>query len=419
MGITYDLIIIGAGPAGLFCAIQCAAGGARVLVLERNASPGRKLLIAGSTRCNLTSAGDIAGFPGRYGDAGRFVKPALYHFTNRDLAEYFERGGLPLAEMNGGKMFPASQKSRDVLDFLLRDAERFGSEIRSGEKVLALKKSGNFFMVRTVTEEYRSRRVLISTGGRSYPATGSTGDGYLFAEALGHTIEPTVPALTPLYVKDFFFGECAGISLNKTRLTLYRNGKKSRHGEGDVLFTHRGLSGPGVLDISRYVLPGDTVKVRLVEGMSPEELESRLDSAAETEGAVTLKKFLARLPVPERLALAVAGFSGADAAARLSELDRKRRRALGENFTALPFVVERPGDYSEAMATRGGVSRREVNGKTLESKLVPGLYFAGEVLDVDGDTGGFNLQFAFSSGKLAADSIISVIKTEVQNEDVS
>ncbi len=284
MEIDYDLIIVGAGPAGLFCGIHCAAGGGRVLILEGKSSPGRKLLIAGSARCNITNAGDIAEFPGRYGDAARFVKPALYHFTNRDLVDYFSGRGLPLVEMNDGKIFPESMKSSEVLRCLLGEAGRYGAEIRPADKVAGIKRTEGGFETITETAVYRTRRVLVATGGRSYPATGSTGDGYAFAESLGHTIEPTAPALTPLYIKNYFFENCAGISLERRELTLFRSGKKIRRTEGDVLFTHRGLSGPGVLDFSRYVLPGDTVKVRLVSDSSPEEFESMLDSAVETEG---------------------------------------------------------------------------------------------------------------------------------------
>lgn len=406
MAENHDLIIIGAGPAGLFCGIHCGMAGLKVRILEKNPSPGRKLLIAGSGRCNITGAGDIADFTGHYGDAGRFVKPALYHFSNAALMEFFESRGLGLAEMKDGKIFPVSQDSRDVLKVLIDECARFNVAITGGETVRKVSRAGEGFETVAESGTYLSGSVLIATGGKSYPATGSTGDGYAFAESLGHAIAPTAPSLAPLVIKNYAFVDCAGISLGNADIALLRNGRKVRKAAGDVLFTHKGLSGPGILDFSRYVLPGDRVTVRLA-GESPEEFESLLDAAADAEGAITLKIFLSRLLVPERLALAAARFSGVDTATKLSQLDRKGRRSLVANFTALPFVVERTGDYSEAMATRGGLSLREVNGKTMESKLVPGLYFAGEVLDVDGDTGGYNLQFAFSSGKLAADAIIA------------
>lgn len=401
-----DLIIIGGGPAGLFCGIRCGSAGMAVRILEKNPAPGRKLLAAGSGRCNITHAGDIADFTGHYGEAGRFVKPALYGFTNTALMEYFGSRGLALEEVKDGKVFPASQDSRDVLKVLLDECARVNVSIAGGETVREVSRAGAGFQAVTGRGTYLSERMLVATGGKSYPATGSTGDGYGFAEALGHTVAPTAPSLAPLVARYHSFADCAGISLGDADITLLRNGRKIRKASGDVLFTHKGLSGPGILDFSRYVLAGDTVAVRLA-GDSPEEFESQLDAAADGEGAVTLKKFLSRLPVPERLALAAARFSGVDAGTKLSQLDRKTRRSLSENFAALPFEVERTGGYGEAMATRGGVSLREVNGRTMESRLVPGLYFAGEVLDVDGDTGGYNLQFAFSSGKLAADAILA------------
>ena len=243
----WDLIVIGAGPAGLFCAAQASGGGGKVLVLEKKRTPGRKLLISGSGRCNITHDGDARAFLDRYGGAGRFLRPALLGFTNRDLVAFFEERGLSMITMEIGKVFPETQRSRDVLAVLLAEGEARGVEIACGKAVTSIVKSGDEFLVACGDEAYQSRTLVIATGGRSYPATGSSGDGYSFAGALGHAIAEVGPALAPVRIRDYPFADLAGISIPGARVSIFR-GKKVKEGAGDVLFTHDGLSGPGILD---------------------------------------------------------------------------------------------------------------------------------------------------------------------------
>ena len=408
---VYDLVVVGAGPAGLFCAINAGLAGMRVLVLEKNASAGRKLLASGSGRCNITNAEASVDFLRRYGEAARFVKPAILGYTNRNLMSFFSDRGVPLVEMNGGKIFPASQSARDILNVLLDEAARCKVEIRYGESIGSMERDGDLFIVRSGNAEFRSRNLLLSTGGKSYPGTGSTGDGYRFAQGFGHTITETAPALAPLIIGDYAFAECAGLSLKDAEFSVLRHGKEVALESGDVLFTHKGLSGPGILDSSRFMRAGDEILLNLTGAMSEGEVDGAILEASEKSGSRAVKTFVCSLGIPERLALSALSRCGVDGSSALARLGRDSRKRLARCLAAMPFRIAELGRYEEAMATRGGVTLSEVNPKTMESRIMSGLYFAGEILDVDGDTGGFNLQFAFSSGKLASDSMAKALPT--------
>jgi len=399
----YSTIVIGAGPAGLMAALTAAPStGENVCLLEKNDVPGKKLLLAGSGRCNLTNAGPIANFPGHYGGHARFVKPALYHFTNVDLAEFMSCLGLPLKELNDSKLFPVTESGRDVLRVLLDACERSGVNILYHSAVKRAVKGTNDggFLVQTESGSYTTRKLVIATGGKSYPSTGSTGDGFLLARSFGHTISEVAPALTPVIVQDYPFGDCAGTSFAMAGIRVTRHGKKQAERKGALLLTHQGLSGPGILDLSRDIQPGDTLTVSFVNFSSPEAFEDRLLSDFRSQGKKTIKNILSPAYLPERFTVVLGHHRKIDMDQTAATLEKEVRKKLVEAITGMPLTVERLGDFHEAMATRGGVSLSEIHRNTLESRLVPGLFFCGEVLDVDGDTGGYNLQFAFSSGAL-------------------
>ncbi|AET64698.1 BaiN/RdsA family NAD(P)/FAD-dependent oxidoreductase [Methanothrix harundinacea] len=400
----WDLIVVGAGPAGLFCAASASGGNLKVLVLEKKSSPGRKLLISGSGRCNLTHDGEARAFLDHYGDAGRFLRPALLGFTNRDLVAFFEERGLSMTTLEGGKVFPETQRSRDVLTVLLAECEARKVEISGGKTVTSIEKSEEGFLVACGNDIHRSRFLVIATGGRSYPATGSAGDGYSFAGALGHSIAEVGPALAPVRIRDYPFADLAGISLPGARVSIFR-GRKAKEGVGDVLFTHDGLSGPGILDLSRDIRAGDLLRVSLAGLRKKEEMERWLLARSEEEGGRNLRSVLAELAVPARLVSRVLELLEIPQDLKCASMTRRMRIDLADRLSGFPLIVDEVGGYDSAMATRGGVALSEVDSKTMESKLVSGLYFVGEVLDVDGDTGGYNLQAAFSTGLLAAKSI--------------
>jgi predicted Rossmann fold flavoprotein len=404
-----DLILIGAGPSGLFCALNSYQKDKRVLVLEKKESPGRKLLISGSGRCNLTHDGDIKAFLDQYGSQdgvqGRFLRPALLGFDNKDLISFFEARGLSTVQAEGGKVFPRSLRSRDVLKVLVDECRVCGVEVRYGQEVRSVLASEEGFCLIAQDGVYQSPLLVIATGGCSYPATGSTGDGHRFARDLGHNITELGAALTPVYIKGHPFSDLSGISFPNMEIYLYRNNKKINEIQGDLLFTHQGLSGPGILDLSRYIRPDDVLKLSFVKGMKREELEGWLQSKADKDGARGMKSFLGELCLPPRLIKRILEISKIPLDIKGAQMTREMRFILAENLTGFPAVVECLGGYDIAMVTRGGVDLREVNHKTLESRLIKGLYLVGEVLDVDGNTGGYNLQAAFSTGVLAARSI--------------
>ena len=388
------LLVLGAGPAGLACGIAAALRGEQVVVLEKNVKPGVKLRLSGSGQCNLTHGGPIEDFLDHYGGPkkGRFIKPALFAFPNTKIVRFFEQRGVPLLEREDGKVFPRSLQSDDILRTLVEELETSGGQLRTGVDVHAIKRTADGFSVETNQGVFSSERLTIATGGMSYPKTGSTGDGYHFAEQWGHRIVSPRPALTPVVVKQYPFADAAGVSFDGIPITVYRNGKKIRQGHGDVLLTHRGLSGPGILDLSRFLEPQDTLRLPLCR------------SAVELETLFCGKKLLknALLGIPERLSLCLFTELGISPNAAATEIDRQTRQRLKESLTGFAFIVERLGGFDEAMATSGGIALEDVNRQTMESRLVPGLFFCGEVLDIDGDTGGYNIQFALSSGFHAA-----------------
>ena len=400
--VSSTVAIIGGGPAGLFCALQAAGEGRSVVLFEKKPAPGRKLLAAGSGQCNITHDGEIAGFLTHYGDHGAFLRPALMNFTNRDLIAFFAARGLPMKAEPRGKVFPETRRSADVLAVLLAECAARGVDLRCDEAVRTVEREDDGFVIRTEKAVVRAEMLVIATGGASYPATGSTGDGYAFARALGQPVTEIAPALAPVYVAFYPFADLAGISFEDLALTVYRGGKRVRRQTGDLLLTHTGLSGPGILDLSRFIIPGDEIRVTFLSGMNAEEVRKRVADAVAAGGPRQVKTVLADLPLPERFVrrlLEIAGVPPTETAARLP---KKARNALIASLAEFPFAVARLGGFGEAMATRGGVALEGINPKTMASRTVEGLYCIGEVLDIDGDTGGYNIQAAFSTAALAA-----------------
>ncbi len=401
-----NLVILGAGPAGLAAAIFAlrANNFKHVLILERNPQPGRKFLLSGSGQCNVTHGGAMTEIVKHYGSEkkARFVRPALAAFDNRAVQAFFEEMGTPLFEREDGKIFPKSLRSRNLLDVMLREFMQLGGQMETEAAVEEIFCTESGFRLcgkrgqKAMKAIWLSETMILATGGASYPATGSQGDGFRFAEMLGHRIVPPRSALSPVYVKDFAFTELAGISVRNTELELQRNDKRIATNTGDVLFTHHGLSGPGILDLSRHIEPGDTVCVALT--MNTARLPEFLT------GKKMLRRALEPLDIPERLLLRVLEVLQIPPETSASEVSRDLRNRLQKSLACFPFIVQKLGGWHEAMATAGGVALDEVDRKTMRSRIVPGLFFAGEILDIDGDTGGYNIQFALSSGKLAGES---------------
>lgn len=399
---TADVIIIGAGPAGLFTAIH--SKNQKVIVLEKNTSPGKKLLISGTGRCNLTHDCKLSDFFDHYDENHRFLKTALHSFTNSDLIRFFNDHGLETVVDKNGKVFPASQKAQDVLQVLLRVCMRNKVEIACNQQVVEVSKMQTGFEVKTNSDVFQSRYLVITTGGMSYPATGSTGDGYHFAKQLGHSVVPPKPSLSPVLIRDYSMASISGVSVQDKVINLYRANRKICENCGDIGFTHKGLSGPGILDFSRHILSNDVLKINFA-GINPDEFRNSFILSTEKEGKTAIQTYLKKYELPRSLVLLILQSIKIEPETRLADITKVHRNQLVAAVCEYPFTVEKVGGFNMAMVTAGGVRLNEVNPKTMESKLVPGLYFAGEVLDIDGDTGGYNLQAAFSMGFLVGKSV--------------
>lgn len=404
--LTWDCLIIGGGPAGLYCAIH-AARHLKVLVLEKKASPARKLLISGGGKCNLTNVRPVREFFGAYGEPGHgaFLKPALLTHGNVQTIDFFERLGIKTKVVDeNGKVFPESARAQEVLDAMLAECARLGVEIRTGQAVKSVQpRAEGGFRVETMDSIFEARRLVVATGGKSLPTTGSEGDGYGFAQALGHGLTGLSPGLTPFNVRDHALAGHSGMSFKNLAVSLWQGDRKVVELAGAMVVTHGGYSGPVIHNLSRYARPGDRLKLAFVSG----EENFRVDflKRIEKEGALPWKLFLKKWPLPQALAqtlLKLAGLDGEEKAARAGKASRLK---LLEMLEAFPCEIESLGGFERAMVTCGGVRLEEIDPKTMESRKVPGLYFIGEVLDVDGDTGGYDLQAAWSTAYLAAGSM--------------
>jgi len=401
----YDVIVIGAGPGGLMAASECSRSGRTVLVLEKNEKPGKKLLTSGGGQCNLTNRLPAEQFAVNYYEKSKFVRKILHGFSPDDLINRFESWGVPLEELPNGKVFPKSKKAADVLQVLISQATSQGAVIRTLEAVTALHHKDGVFSVKTNQNTYRSQSVVLATGGKSYPALGSSGDGYPWARALGHTISPPRPALAAVHVSEFPLADLAGVTLRDARVSLWRKNRKIGEYGGDLLITHDGLSGPVILNNSRYFDSKDVLKLNLVKFNSEEDFAKGFADHLQSNGKYMIRKVVDLYDVPRRLLEKILELSGIPMDQRCSEISKTQRSALAKLLVAFPLSIHEVGPFEQAMVTAGGVVTDEVNSSTMESKLVPSLFFVGEVLDVDGATGGYNLQFAFSSAVAVAKRI--------------
>jgi predicted Rossmann fold flavoprotein len=401
----YDSVVIGAGPAGLFCAIYAVQPGQRILLLEKNSNPGAKLLLSGSGQCNITHSGDIRDFLSRYGDHKKQVRPALFGFTNLDIVEFFRKRGLAMITEENGKVFPETRRSADVLSILVRECKEQGVVLHCSEPVMEVNRARRGFEITTPKSTYYSPVIVIATGGASYPKTGSTGDGYRISASLGQPVTDIAPALTPLLIQNFPFASLSGMSFTGMHFSIWRAGKKIANHTGDVLFTHLGLSGPGILDASRGIRAEDEIRLSFVGTLKREEFTADLRRRIQESRDWQIGTILAAYPIPERLNRKLLALSGIPEDLKGNHFSAEQRLQLIANCTEFPLTVTAPGGFSVAMVTRGGVALENVNPKTMESTIISNLYFAGEVLDIDGDTGGYNLQAAFSTAFLAGQSI--------------
>lgn len=419
---TERIIVVGGGPAGMMAAIKAAENGAQVVLLEKMNRLGKKMLITGKGRCNITNVAEkqelIRNIPGN----GKFLYSCLKAYDNEDVQLFFQSLGVPTKVERGGRVFPVSDKAADVVDAMVLQLHELGVKIVTDAKVVdviideadsRLHGEGNVPAIPKAVgvrladgQEYLGDSVIIATGGRSYPGTGSTGDGSRLAAKLGHHVVKELPALVPLETEDEWVKELQGLALKNVRATLLSDGKKVSDMFGEMLFTHFGVSGPIILSLSRQaaqeLAAGRFVELELdlKPALAMEQLDARLLRDFENYQNKEIKNGMRDL-LPARLIEPVLDAAYLKPDRSVHTITREERHKLAAVLKGLPMIISGTRPIAEAIVTAGGVDVKEIDPKTMESKLIRGLYFAGETLDIDGYTGGYNLQAAFSMGAAA------------------
>ena len=403
------ILVVGAGPAGMMAAAAAAEHGGSVTLLEKMPRVGRKMMITGKGRCNVTSADEIPDIIKNVVGNGRFLNSSLRAFDNADVMAFFERLGVPLKTERGNRVFPQSDRAVQVVDAMLKYLRDLRVEVRINTTVHALViEDGVLLGVRLADgAKLEADAVILATGGASYPATGSTGDGYAFAHAAGHTVTPIFPALIPLVTRESWVKDVQGLSLRNVRATLYHAGKKEQDFFGEMLFTHFGVTGPIILQLSRraseLLMEGKKdieLRLNLKPALTHEKLRERVDRDFAAYEQKQLHNGMIDL-LPRRLIDIVLNAAGLDTKRVIGQISSKERERLVRALQSLPLTITGTRSLAEAIVTAGGVATHEIDPRSMESKIIRQLYFVGELVDVDANTGGYNLQAAFSMGYAA------------------
>ena len=404
-----NVLVIGGGAAGLLAGITAAQNGAQTVILEKMRRPGKKILITGKGRCNITNNCDLQEIIKNIPGNGRFLNSALRRFTNQDIVQLLEDNGLPTKVERGGRVFPVSDKAADVVDTLVKIYKNYGGKLLTDCKVKNI--TAEFGKITgAVTadgQKFTADAVILAAGGSSYPGTGSDGSGVKLAKALGHTIVPLAPSLVPLESDSPYIADLQGLSLRNIEGTVYADEKKIGSEFGEMLFTHFGVSGPIILSLSKCVAEAfarGAQEVELAVDLKPALDKDKLDARLQRDFTQYSRK---QMPngmkdlLPQRLIAPVLDQAFIDEEKFVNQLSRAERRRLVDVLKAFTVPITGTRPIAEAIVTAGGVSLKEIDPKTMESKLIKGLFFAGEVMDIDGYTGGYNLQAAFSTGYAA------------------
>ncbi len=406
------VIVIGGGPAGIMSAISSAQNGNDVILIEKNETLGKKLLITGKGRCNITSSLDINEFIKNIPGNGKFLYSAFQNFNNQDIINLIQKNGIEVKEERGNRIFPITDRAQDVLNCFIKELKKYKNiEIRLNTKVeKILVKNNEVIGIQTLNEKIDTSKVILATGGSSYPSTGSNGDGYRMAKSLGHNIENIRGSLVPLTGEKFLCQSMQGLSLKNIKMQLkdVEKNKKIYEDFGELLFTHFGVSGPTILSSSTHLLRYKEVDRLLKEGkikliidlksaLSNEALDARIRRDFEKFKNKEFKNSLDKL-LPKKMINTIIELSEIEPNKKVNEITKEERQKLVNLLKKFEIIIDGFRPVEEAIVTAGGVSTKEINPKTMESKIIKGLYFAGEIIDVDAYTGGFNLQIAYSTG---------------------
>ncbi|MBI1911122.1 MAG: NAD(P)/FAD-dependent oxidoreductase [Deltaproteobacteria bacterium] len=406
----YDVAVIGGGPAGMMAAGRAGELGSRVLLVEKNDRLGVKLLITGHGRCNITKKIDSPReMAEKFGRNGKFLISAFSRFGVREVISFFESRGVKTKIEKNNRVITESDMAQDVLNALICYMEKAGVEIKLNAEVRSIDKSGDRIekVVLATGEEVFADRFVICTGGKSYPATGSTGDGFEWAKALGHIVIRPVPSLTPVILKDVFVKELEGLSLRDIRIAAYKDGRKFDSSVGDAIFTAKGMSGPLIINMSKGIskeLPGDVVlKIDLVPDCDFTEVDMKIRKDFQEGPNKQIKNCLDML-LPQKLVPVIMKIAGIEPDKKVNCITKEERKRLLRLIKEFEVQVAGLPGFDKAVITSGGIELSEVDSKTMRSKLVKNLYFAGEILDLDGPTGGYNLQVCWSTGYCAGEA---------------
>ena len=407
---NFDVIVIGAGPAGLLAAGRAAELGGKVLVLEKMKHEGRKLLITGKGRCNITNDAPISEFIKHVYPNGRFLRNAFSSFFSKDIIKLLEEHGVESTLERGGRYFPASNRSRDVLNALLQWVKNQNVEICCGYRVEELLVEDNTVIgVKANGKKFLCNHVIMATGGKSYPATGSNGEGYELARRVGHSVVKARPALVSLETKGDLAQKLQGLNLKNVKATVWVNGKKRADDFGEMIFTHFGFSGPIILTLSREVVRElqdknrVEVSIDLKPALDEQKLDTRLIRDLNEHGNKKLLNIF-KLWLPSSMIPVFVELLNIDTEKECNQVSSKERKQILYLMKNLVFKISNYRSFKEAIITSGGINTKEISQKTMESKIVKSLYFAGEMIDLDAETGGYNLQIAYSTGWLAGNS---------------
>jgi len=405
---VYDVVVIGGGPAGLMAAGTAAENGAKVLLIEKMGSIGRKLLISGKGRCNITNTiTNTKEFVSHFGKSGKFLYQAFNAFSSTDTISFFNDKGMVTKVDKDFKIFPMSDLAEEVLSILTRYLKEYKVEIRQGVIIQKINTIDNkITSISTATGDILCKSVILATGGKSYPKTGSTGEGYNYAERLGHSIIEPRPALVPVVVKEGWIKKLQGMSPRDALFSIYADGKKISDDKSDAVFTENGLSGPAIYNLTRKIditQPNLELAIDFIPDIEQHILDKEIAEYINENSRKKLKNMLEKYFQPKLLALAIEQ-TGTDPEIRSCDLKKEDRKKLVTILKNLRFNIEKFAGFERAVVTAGGIDLKEIDGKTMGSKLIKNLYFAGEIINLDGPTGGFNLQLCWSTGRLAGKS---------------
>lgn len=407
----YNTIIIGAGAAGLFAGARLKSG--NNLILEAGKRAGEKLLITGGGMCNITNMDDTDAFLTHWDKKQvNFLKPSLLNWGTEKTRDYLTDNGLPLLVREDGKVFPESKKAQSYITTLLREVSRNNTPIHYNRKVRDIERDGDIYNIDTTNGNYHCKTLLIATGGLSFPETGSDGSLNPIIKKLGHCFTPLKPALTGIKVENYPFKELAGSGVRATLIDFYRDKRRYHRASGDILFTHLGLSGPLIINNSRSMERGDELVLSLIPTENREETRAVLQKKLNAGLKYSIKRLLKEENISTALVLNILHRLKIKPDTNCNQLSKKDKKSLLSAVTEQRLTIKSIIGFNAAMVTAGGIKRDEINRKTMESKLVSNLFFAGEVIDIDGDTGGYNIQAAISTAELAVREITKRTKKE-------